>query len=387
MTTANLGIIDADSHITEPPDVWTARMSARWGDAIPHLVYDERYGIERWKVGDLLLAAVAQTAMGGWKEPVPAYPRTLEEVDRAAHDSAARLERMDEWGITAQVLYPNIIGFWTEAFSRLEPEMGFECVRAYNDFLIDFASADPKRLIPIMMLPFWDAEESVRELERSLARGHKGVLFSAHFDRLGLPDIRAEHWHPVLDAAQANELSINFHIGFGSMDPDQLDSLPNISEEADRADLVQSTAALVLSNVSAIGKVTLGGVCERYPRLKFVSVESGFGYLPFIMQSLDWNFKNYSVHLQHPELKLPSEYFLRQVYATTWFETFDADALEPFQDNVMFSTDFPHPQSLTPGPYSGSEPPPDQAALSLAKVDPAVRQKILHDNAARVYHV
>lgn len=387
MTTTEVGIIDADSHITEPPDVWTARISTtKWKDAVPQLVYDERFDVRRWRVGDVLLVAEAQRCMGGWKEPVPAYPRTLDEADPAVHDPAARVQRMDEWGIQAQLLYPNLIGFWTDAFSRLDRELGFECVRAYNDFLTDFAAVAPGRFVPIMMLPFWDVDESVRELERAANNGHKGILFAAHFDRLGIPDIRHERWHPVLDAAQGNELPVNFHIGFGSLDAAELDK-QMIATESDRMESVNLTAGLVLANSSAIGKITLGGVCHRYPRLDFVSVESGFGYIPFILQSFDWNFVNFSVNLHAPELQLPSEYFHRQIYATSWFESFEPDTLDPFQDNVMFSTDFPHPQSLTPGPYSAAKPLREQAASSVGKLAPSVQRKILHDNAARVYHL
>ncbi|MFN8644354.1 MAG: hypothetical protein U0802_22870 [Candidatus Binatia bacterium] len=54
-----------------------------------------------------------------------------------------------------------------------------ECVRAYNDFLIDWTSAAPQRLVPVMATPFWDADAAVAEIARCATRGHKAVLFAA----------------------------------------------------------------------------------------------------------------------------------------------------------------------------------------------------------------
>jgi len=67
------------------------------------------------------------------------------------------------------------------------------------------------------------------------------------------------------------------------------------------------------------------GLCDRFPELDFVSVESGFGYIPFLLESLDWQWKGLGAHRQYPDRLLPSEYFRRQVYSMFWFEK---DALE-----------------------------------------------------------
>jgi len=155
---AEIPLIDTDSHVTEPPDLWTSRVSKHWGDDVPHVVG------QTWVVGGQPLIPVTLFAAAGWPEPFPSCPPTLEEADPASFDPVARLKRLDEFGVHAQVLYPNLIAFFSSTFMKLEPRLGFECVRAYNDFLVDFASVDPTRLIPIMMLPFWDVEESVREI-------------------------------------------------------------------------------------------------------------------------------------------------------------------------------------------------------------------------------
>ena len=121
---------------------------------------------------------------------------------------------MDEWGIQAQVLYPNVIAFDTHAFyQELGSSLAIECVRTYNDYLAEFASIDPKRFVPIMMIPFWDVDASVKEMHRAASIGHKGLLFAALLKNIGLENISHEMWRPILDTAQELGLSINLHVG------------------------------------------------------------------------------------------------------------------------------------------------------------------------------
>ena len=57
MSMLDVPIIDSDTHLSEPPDLWTSRMSSRWGDLVPHLELDERPGEERWVVAGHRLTA------------------------------------------------------------------------------------------------------------------------------------------------------------------------------------------------------------------------------------------------------------------------------------------------------------------------------------------
>ena len=142
---------------------------------------------------------------------------------------------------------------------------------------------------------------------------------------------------------------------------------------------------MMIGNASSIADVTLGGVCERYPELKFVSVESGTSWLPFVLDSLDWQWLNSGGHDAFPDRLLPSEYFRRQIFGSFWFETtMLKQALELFPDNFMFETDFPHPTSLSPGPASYADQP-REVLERLSSLDHTLLGNVLHDNAARVY--
>src|SRR3990172_1485780 len=123
---------------------------------------------------------------------------------------------MDGLGIWAIVLYPNVGGFGNLVFGRLnDPEAKLACVRAYNDFLIEWSSADHRRLIPVMSLPFWGVPAAVEEIQRSAALGHRGVLFTGEPQSFGLPLLASPHRAPIWAAAQDCGLPISSHIGSG----------------------------------------------------------------------------------------------------------------------------------------------------------------------------
>jgi uncharacterized protein len=391
-TVEDVPIADVDSHVAEPVDLWTSRMPARLGDAIPRVVWDEAGGESRWKVGDVLLSAVGEYCSAGWPEHFPSHPPTLADADPACYDAKARLERLDTYGVWAQALYPNVIAFDAHAFlSELGPETAGACVAAYNDFLAEFASTDPRRLVPLMMLPFWDVQASVREMERCRGLGHRGILFAALFNRLGLPNIASPSWEPVLAAAQDLELSLNFHIGFAQRDKESSErgwakaTKNALAQRTDRLAFVRKGGPYFASCAQAVSDVIVSGVCHRYPRLRIVSVESGFGYFPFLLENLDWLWRTSGASHEYPERDLPSEYFRRQVYATFWFERSSLPHFEEFQDNLMFETDFPHETGLGPGPASPAASARDTVRQNLAGLAPEVLYKVVFGNAAGLY--
>ena len=375
-------VFDCDTHVSEPTDLWTSRVPARYGDLIPHVEHVERSGYH-WVVGDKRLFRIGQFAMAGWKEYVPGCPPTLEDADPAAWQPAARLARMDEYGLHAQVLFPNLVGFFIGAFVELkESELMLACVQAYNDFMAEFASQDPGRLIPLMMLPYWDIDASLREMDRGIDLGHRGIVAAGRLDGVGLPPLRDPHWDPLWAAAQERGLPMNFHIGFSA----EADPIGEQRRTPTRARFAESSAQSFMANMRTLAELLCSGVLHRFPELKVVSVESGAGWIPFFLESLDWQWVNNGAQLEHPEFDVPSTYFWRQVWATYWFERDGfATTATRLQDNLMFSTDFPHPTSQAPGPASSAVNPRDYIEDTIAGLPEAVARKILHDNAQRVY--
>jgi uncharacterized protein len=392
--TDRIGVIDVDSHICEPPDLWTSRLPGKWQDIAPRVTNmatgpngaDE----EVWIIGDQPVMAAWQLAMAGWPELYPGHPAHQHEADPASWDPGARVKTLDEHGVAAQVLYPNVLAFYSRTMLQYgEPEFHLACVRAYNDFLTDFVNHAPSRFGAVTLLPFWDVDASVRELERCAELGHRGVLFINAPEKAGLLPIANPYWDRLFRAAEVNRMSINFHVAASTVDPAFAAAMaPGSAAPITAVDTVKATVAQLLSNSGAITEVIISGLCHRYPELNFVSVESGFGYVPYLLEALDWQWLNNWAQVAHPERLMPSDYFRRQVYATFWFENQSLLRLvDLYPDNLMFETDFPHPTCLAPGPASYTDSAKVVIEQGLSGLSEELLSKILRDNAARVYRL
>jgi predicted TIM-barrel fold metal-dependent hydrolase len=121
-----------------------------------------------------------------------------------------------------------------------------------------------------------------------------------------------------------------------------------------------------------------------------VSVESGIGWIPFALEHLDWQWENCGVPREHPEYDLlPSEYFKRQMFGCFWFEraSVRSSVDQLGADWILYESDFPHPTSMAPGPATAAVQPREYIAADLGDLPPGVLRKILHDNAAKLYHL
>ena len=387
--TSDIRVIDVDTHVIEPYDLWTSRVSTdRWGDLVPHVRRHDD-GVDHWYSGDKWLGLAAGPAQVGWPEYPPLKPPTMDDAQPYTYSAPERLQKMDEYGVYAQVLYPNVSGFGAGRFSGLpDAELRCQLLRAYNDYLTDWSSADPKRLVPVMATPFWDIDLSIREMERCRAMGHRGLIFSQAPEDFGEPTLADPHWDRLWASAQDLGMSVNFHIGSGDASTVHQMLPPSAGKHANFASF---PVTFFISNCRTIATLIGGGVCHRFPRLNFVSVESGVGWIPFALQALDWMWTECGVYKEHPEFELtPSEYFRRQVYGCFWFEkgpTLEAaiDYLGP--DNVLYETDFPHPTSMAPGPNRTAVSAKAFIGENLKGFPAEVQAKILHDNAARVYQL
>ena len=375
-------VIDTDTHVIEPYDLWTSRLPVdKWGEKVPHVQWDENFQEDAWYFGTDRVGPAASAAQAGWTEFPPNHPPKLEVVDPATWQVDARLARMVVYGIWSQVLYPNVAGFGAGKVLAIgDPELMLACVRAYNDFLTDYVSADPKRLIPISALPFWDMDLTAREIARCVARGHKGVIMTGEPAYWGMPKIADPHWDPLWAACQDAGLSVNFHIGSGDM------SIFDTAYEGagPHANYAGFGVQFGIGNVRVIANLITGGVCHRFRDLKFVSVESGIGWLPFMLEATDYSWLGAfrPGRERTAEDVLPSELFRQSVYVTYWFE---ATAPKHFLDvipldNILFETDFPHTTCLFGNIQETIE-------KGIGHLEEGVRRKILWDNAAKLYGI
>ncbi len=376
--------IDADTHITEPGDVWTARLPRKHQDRAPRMVRTDD-GVDVWQFGTReRKIPVGATAVAGWREPFPSIPKNLDECPPAAYDAVARLAYMDEIGAWAMALYPNIGGFGSETFLGLgDPELMLACVRAYNDWLIEWIAPAPERFIPVMATPFWDVPAAVAEIRRCRELGHKAILFTSAPQDFGMPFVGDAHWSPIWNAAQEVDLPISLHIGSGDFQ-DQLMQPGRFAAHGIGPTTVSGSMSILLANAIQLMDLAMSGVLPRNPGLRIASVESGIGWMPFLKEALDHGYEYANVRRERPEFqKRPSEYLREQVWACTFFEEYaNRHCLDAIgAERVLFETDYPHPICLY-----GAEVR-EKIDAAFGDLPEATRRRILFDNAAELYGV
>jgi predicted TIM-barrel fold metal-dependent hydrolase len=388
---AGLKLIDADSHLTEPVDLWTSRAPAKFKDRVPQVGIDNSDGVSYWWVDGVKLgkdSSIAFVRKSG--EKIPYYGGDImggpkEGVHAAATEARPRVDLLDEMGIYAQIVYPNIMGFAAPAMVQgLDRELSYAITAIYNDAMIEWQEEGQGRLLPQAILPFWDIESSVKEAVRISELGLTGVTMAGEPHLGGLPDLGRNHWDPLYEVLSDLELPIDIHIGARNyVDPNHGPqggaAWPSLGERA--AKPVRSIQT-ELSNSRFISNICASDILIRWPKLNWVSVESGIGWIPYVLERVDYEYREEFVDTDPPELPPALEMFQKGVYGTFWFEEAGPLDLIPRigADNIMWETDFPHPTSLYPSPVERSEE-------KLKNLDPTVIRKVMQDNAAKLYKI
>ena len=376
-TLAEMPVIDIDSHYTEPRDLWTSRAPADLRDDVPRVV--ELDGKEMWVMGrDTFMGPLGFCVVkrdGGKIRGEYSLPR-YEEMTEAATYPKPRLEVMDQLGLDVQILYPNILGFAGSSVMKLEnAALRNLCVTAYNDAVAELQAEGAGRLFPQAILPFWDLDLAVKELERCRKRGLTGFTMTDAPEQWSLPCLSEPYWDKLWGTAQEMGLPVNFHIGSGSMGGGPWTGM------GQSRTLATISTMLFMNNMRCLTQLIFSGLLDRFPRLKFVSVESGIGWIPFMLEACEYQMDQNMIERGGLKLR-PREYFQRQIYASYWFENENvARTIELLgADNVMFETDFPHPTCLYPNVR-------EQVQSSLGGLERSVQRKVLYETAAKVYNL
>jgi predicted TIM-barrel fold metal-dependent hydrolase len=380
-------IIDADTHMTERHDLFTARAPKGYEDRVPFV--GELDGMAWWLVdGDIPLGPARGGGVisnTGEKFPFEESKHNgIDWVHQGAWDPVERLRYMDETGFWGQVLYPNAIGLGGQALANnvKDPILRQMCVDIYNDSMAELQEWSGNRFIPMPVLPAWSIDDCVRDAKKLAAMGFRGVNMTSDPQEAGAPDLGSRDWDALWEVCADLELPVHFHIGAS------LTSLnfygkyywPSIPQNFWSA---VGGGMLYLNNARVVINSIYAGIFDRHPELKMVSVESGIGWVPFVKTAMD-----YQAHENAPEqvAKLsrePSEY-MDHWYSTFWFEYVEPDLQDLIEkvgeDNVLFETDFPHPTCLYPDPLGATE-------SHLGSLKPETRRKILGENAAKLYRV
>jgi len=381
---ADIKVIDSDTHLTEPYDLWTSRAPKQWKERVPQV--KEIDGKRTWivngdtKMGYATPASVIRkdgSKIHGWGF----MQCKIEDVHPGSSNIKERLRYMDESGIWAQIIYPNFLGFGGQRAAQLDEDIRLISFQIYNDAMAEIQQESGQRIFPMAMMPWWNIEMSVAEAIRCHKMGLRGVNMNNHPQSQGLPDLGHRDWDRLWEVCSDLNLPVNFHIGASDESASWFTSLPWPSQSPDQK-LALGSAMLFVNNANVLANMVFSGVLERFPKLKFASVESGVGWIPFMLEALDYQWEEEVPGAADILSMKPSDYFRRQIYACFWFERKGLpaalEALGP--DNLMFESDFPHPTCLYPAPLS-------YPAQALTGIDHEVLRKLMSSNASRVYSI
>jgi predicted TIM-barrel fold metal-dependent hydrolase len=373
-------IIDADTHVTEVHDLWTSRASAKYKDRVPQV--KEVGGELAWYIDGDKRMGPAQTACcirrDGTKMIGMELTKTkFADIFEGSYDVKARLDFMDSTGIQAQIAYPNLLGFGNQKAMGVDPDLRLVTTQIFNDARAEMQAESGERIFPMALLPWWDIKASVAEAERCRKLGLRGVNINSDPQNQGYPVLGDAHWDPLWELCSDYALPVNFHIG-GGMENTDWYGVGGWPTTDPAMKMAFGSSQMPVTNYRILTNILLSQFLNRFPKLKIVSVESGVTWIPFMLESLEYQMQDQKLKIETPLF----EVFKRQIYACTWFDKrlLPESARVLGIDNILYETDFPHPTCVYPDPISFVT----QAAEGFT---PEERRKVFGGNAAKLYNI
>ncbi len=329
-------LISADSHVMEPGDLWTTRVPKAMRDQAPTFTD----------------AVSDQSKPGGW-------------------DPTERLKEMAVDGVSLEVLYATR---GMTLFRLEDVPLQEACVRAFNDWLIEYCAVSPERLFGVGLISLYDIDNAVAELERCRNAGLRGAMVWQNPPE-DMP-FSSDRYDRFWAAAQDLGMPVSLHIltGHGYMKKAHL----RHGTEHYRSSVNLKIAEVMDSLFDLIFYKAL----DRFPNLKIVIVENEIGWIPFALQQWGYYLGRHRDREPGPAPdKMPSDYLADQIYATFFNDAIGTRYLSSWgADACMWSNDYPHANSTWPNSRK-------VIAEHLGHLDAETRTNVLSTNVCRLYDI
>jgi predicted TIM-barrel fold metal-dependent hydrolase len=389
-------IISVDDHVVEPPDLWTSRLPQKYADRWPRVERDRasfhmsggKFSFEKgaadgewgdwWLYDDLVYPFPRLSAAVGFAD-LDNSPVTFDEIRPGCWKQKERLEDMDANHVEASICFPNVLPrFCGQTFlERDDKELALLCVRAYNDWMIDeWCAGDGRgRLIPLTIIPLWDAQLAADEVRRCADKGSHAVAFSENPFHLGLPSVhdKDRFWDPFFGACEETETVLNMHIGSSSKMP---------STSPDSPFIVSSTLTFQNAMGSMIDYI-FAGTFDRFPNLVIAYSEGQVGWMPYVLERADklWSERIHDETFGSTLSRPPSSYVPGHVYGCMFDDEVGLKNRDVIgMDQITFEVDFPHADSTFPHSKDVATTICDKAGLNETE-----RYKLMRGNAITAY--
>ena len=388
-------LISADSHIDMtwlPGDLFVENGPTHLKEIMPKVVETDEG--PRWVTEGRELGVYGGLGFG-FSAPRRGRTRQVDKMYDAGYyeggphpiNQELRLKDMTIDGVDAEILYG-----MTNAGMRIgNPEVLTATYRVYNQWVADFGNSVPGRWYGLACVPIDDPVQAAEELRRAAKLGgiRGGELYVSGTTKPIY--LRDGYWDPLWEAAAETHLPISFHIGGGGIKvPGPIEgqeaqkSFQSVNPTQNEMGFVGTSLPLgQLSGSEWLISIIMSGACEAYPDFQFVLGECGAGWIPFITERMDIKFKDSMLDDKFdPPLRLmPSEYWHRQG-ATTFQNDPCVGYMAEFigVDNLMWGSDYPHPDGVWPGSKQVIEE-------TMGQLDPKTLKKITCDNAVKLYRI
>ena len=375
-------VVSSDNHIDLtfcPPDLWSSQAPAKWKLLVPRV--EELDDGQHWFIDG--------KDVGMWNGVGPGFNKyekgKLGRIDKmydlgfyTGHHQEAeprpttpelRLKDLDTDGVDAELIY----GILGTNLRIQDAEMGGWVFQEYNTWAVDFAKrADGARIFPLAAIPYHDPEAAAAEVRRCAGMGMRGGDLPVK--KLAYP-LWHHAWYPVWEAAAECGFPISFHsTGFTGA---RAATDAQMAEEYRLEILGVSSTLFQVDGAEVLVALILSGACEKFPDFRFVLGESGVTWLPYILDKCDTEYED---RLQALNFSMkPSDYFRRNGMTTYQQETHIGEMAHLIgEDNIMWATDYPHPDCLFPESRRIIEE-------QLGALPARVKQKIICENAVKFY--
>ncbi|MVZ99872.1 amidohydrolase family protein [Actinomadura sp. LD22] len=367
-------LVSVDDHVIEPPGVWSDRLPAAMREEGPRIV-DGPGHTQAWHYAGreypIHLQGSPRTRIfrsDGTGEDF--FARHYDDMVSGAYDVQARVRAMDEDGVAVQLPFPTFPRFAGTRFLEGEDRgLAALCVRAYNDWMLDeWCAAAPDRFIPTVIVPLWDPVASAGEIRRCAAKGARAVSMAENPAPLGLPSWwKTDHWAPMLHAIEETGLPLCMHIGTSG-------ELVVPSEDSSEAVPISLCG---LNSMASMAEIIFSGMLLRFPGLKIALSEGGSGWVPYLLERMDYTWKRTRVDVNRD--MAPSELFARNFWTCFISDQFAVDVYEHIGvDKLMWESDYPHNDSEWPDSRNNLE----KALAGVADSDAA---RIAESNARELF--
>jgi uncharacterized protein len=367
-------VVDADGHVCEPPDLWERNLPASMRDRGLRVRWNDDIGTQQVLVEDEVgipmgLAGLGNAGMHNNENFANAM--RYEDGNPAGFDALERVRVLDAEGIDVAVLY---CGLGQALGGIRDPALAVACHQVWNDWMAEWASQAPQRLVGSGVLPAHDPAAAAAEVHRIAPMGLRAGVVRPN------PVLGRPLWHPdfdpMYDALEEHGIPLGLHgAGLYDMEGTSKRMMDLMAPGTHHAVILFVDQYMTLANL------VYSGVLERHPSLKVAVLECGGGWIAHWMDRLDEFLESYGWATAKLSLT-PSEYFRRQCVISfdPGERTMSAMARLAGADTLIWASDFPHSDAKFPGVV-------EELLEHTADMAPDDRAKLVGGNAARLYGI